>query len=128
MFEKFFKKEFNAVYDYKFWSEEEQHWIGENGALYSDFNEARAEFMDDADLNPKFAQFNKRYIGVEDKRLHINMRPDGAVLSLTEDRFICDDKKNKVFYDVFFGIGLFFKNVKSSCETQKEKRKLEVKK
>ena len=108
--EQFFKKESNAVYTYKFWSNEEKNWCGENGALYADFDEAKAEFIDDADLDPTFAQFSKRYIGAEDKRLHIRMRPDGAILSIAEDRFICDEQEHKIFYDVFFGMELAFKN------------------
>lgn len=108
--EQFFKKESNAVYTYKFWSNEEKNWCGENGALYADFDEAKAEFMDDADLDLTFAQFSKRYIGAEDKRIHILMRPDGAILSVAEDRFICDEQEHNLFYDVFFGMELAFKN------------------
>ena len=108
--EQFFKKESNAVYTYKFWSNEEKNWCGENGALYADFDEAKAEFIDDADLEPTFAQFSKRYFGAEDKRIYIRMRPDGAILSIAEDRFICDEQEHKIFYDVFFGMELAFKN------------------
>ena len=108
--EQFFKKESNAVYMYKFWSDVEKNWCGENGALYADFDEAKAEFIDDADLDPTFAQFSKRYIGAKDKRIHIRMRPDGAILSIAEDRFICDEQEHNLFYDVFFGMELAFKN------------------
>lgn len=110
LLERFYKKESNAVYTYKFWSDEEMDWIGENGALYADFEEAMAEFTDDADLDPMFAQFSKRYIGAEDKRIHIRMRPDGAVVSVAEDRFICNAQEHNIFYDVFFGIEFAFKN------------------
>ena len=110
LFARFYKKESNAVYTYKFWSDEEKDWIGDNGALYAEFEEAKNEFMDDADLDPTFAQFSKRFIGAEDKRIYIRMRPDGAILSIAEDRFICDEQKHKIFYDVFFGMELAFKN------------------
>ena len=116
LLERFYKKETNAVYTYKFWSDEEMYWIGENGALYADFEEAMAEFMDDADLNPTFAQFSKRYIGAEDKRIHIRMRPDGEVVSVAEDRFICDAQEHNLFYDVLFGMDLAFKNKKEDVE------------
>ena len=116
LLERFYKKESNAVYTYKVWCDEEEGWIGENGELYADFEEAMAEFMDDADLNPTFAQFSKRYIGAEDKRIHIRMRPDGAVVSVAEDRFICDAQEHKLFYDVLFGMDLAFKNKKEDVE------------
>jgi len=116
LLKQFYQKETNAVYTYKFWSDEEMCWIGENGALYADFEEAMAEFMDDADLNPTFAQFSKRYIGAEDKRIHIRMRLDGAVVSVAEDRFICDAQEHNLFYDVFFGMDLAFKNKKEDVE------------
>jgi 6-phosphogluconate dehydrogenase (decarboxylating) len=90
-------------------------WVGENGALYAKFEEAKTEFMDDADLDPTFAQFSKRYIGAEDKRIYTRMRPDGAILSIAEDRFICDEQEHKIFYDVFFGMELAFKKQISRC-------------
>ena len=55
LLERFFKKEPDAVYTYKFWNDEEKNWIGEDGALYADFEKSKAEFMDDADLDPAFA-------------------------------------------------------------------------
>lgn len=110
LLEQFYQKETNAVYTYKFWSDEEMDWVGENGALYADFDEAMAEFKEDSDLDPSFAQFSKRYIGAEDKRIHIRMRPDGAILSIAEDRFICDEQEHNLFYDVFFGMELAFKS------------------
>ena len=116
LLERFYKKESNAVYTYKFWSDEEMEWVGENGALYADFEEAKAEFMDDADLDPTFAQFSKRYIGTEDKRIHIRMRPDGAIMSIAEDRFICDEQEHNLFYDVFFGMELAFKSQKEDAK------------
>ena len=116
LLERFYKKESNAVYTYKFWSDEEMDWVGENGALYADFEEAKAEFMDDADLDPTFAQFSKRYIGTEDKRIHIRMRPDGAIMSIAEDRFICDEQEHNLFYDVFFGMELAFKSQKEDAK------------
>lgn len=110
LLERFYKKEPDAVYTYKFWNDEEKNWIGEDGALYADFEKSKAEFMEDADLDPAFALFSKRYIGAEDKRIHIRMRPDGAILSIAEDRFICDEQEHNLFYDVFFGMELAFKN------------------
>lgn len=85
LLERFYKKEANAVYTYRFWCDGETDWIGENGALYTDFDEAMTEFKDDSDIVPSFAQFSKRYIGKEDKRIHICIRPNGTVLSITED-------------------------------------------
>lgn len=116
LIEQFFKKESNAVYTYKFWSNEEKNWCGENGALYADFEDAKAEFIDDADLNPTFAQFSKRHIGTEDKRIHIRMRSNGAILGVTEDRFICDEQEHNIFYDVFFGMELVFKSKQVDAE------------
>ena len=112
---RFYKKESNSVYTYKFWSGDENDWVGENGALYAKFEEAKTEFMDDADLDPTFAQFSKRYIGAEDQRIYTRMRPDGAILSIAEDRFICDEQEHKIFYDVFFGMELAFKKQISRC-------------
>lgn len=116
LFERFYKKEPDAVYTYKLWNDEEENWIGEDGALYADFEKAKAEFMEDADLDPAFALFSKRYIGAEDKRIHIRMRPDGAILSIAEDRYICDEQTFKIFYDVFFGIELYFKSKRENAE------------
>ncbi|MBQ7358175.1 MAG: hypothetical protein IJW65_05525, partial [Clostridia bacterium] len=53
--EQFFLKEPNAVYTYKVWCDEEEGWIGSDGPLYVDFNEALAEFHNDADLCPGLA-------------------------------------------------------------------------
>lgn len=118
LLERFYRKESNAVYTYKFWSDDEKNWVGENGALYAKFEEAKTEFMDDADLNPTFAQFGKRYLGAEDKRIHIRMLPDGAILSVAEDRFICDEQEHKIFYDVFFGMELTFMNKTEDKENE----------
>lgn len=116
LLEQFYQKETNAVYTYKFWSDEGMDWVGEDGALYADFEGAKAEFMDDAGLDPAFAQFSKRYIGAEDKRIHLRMHPDGTVVSVAEDRFICDAQKHNLFYDVFFGMDLALKNKKEDVE------------
>ena len=110
LLKQFFQKEANAVYTYCFWCEEEQKWIGADGALYADFDGALAEFQDDADLEPDFALFTKRYIGAENKRLYLRMRPDGAVLGVEEALNDFDDEEYKIFYDVFYGMDLTYGN------------------
>ena len=101
-------KEPNAVYTYKLRSRSEEGWIGEGGALYADFSEAIAEFEGDAELDPDFALFCKRYIGGDDKRIYVRMRPDGSILKVEEDRFLGEEEEYRLFYDVFYAMGLAF--------------------
>ena len=107
LLEQFYKQDTDAVYTYRFWCEEERDWIGSDGALYAEFDGALEEFRDDADLDPTFALFAKRYIGKEDRRLYLRMRPDGAVLSIEEANFL-DDEDYGIFYDVYFGMRICF--------------------
>ncbi len=108
--EQFFKKEPGTVYTYKLWNDEEQAWIRDDGALYADFDAALTSFKNDADLNPTFAFFSKRYIGPEDKRLHIRMRPDGAIHSVENSQIIYRYEILEIFFEVFFGLERIFKN------------------
>lgn len=107
---KFFSEEQSAVYTYKLWYEAEREWAGEDGALYADLAEARADFADDAELSPDFALCCKRYIGREDKRIYVRMRQNGDILRVEEDRILTDDEVYKILYDVFYGMDLVFGN------------------
>lgn len=108
--ERFYKKESNAVYTYKVWCDEDQGWIGSDGPLYVDFEDALAEFKDDADLIPRLALFTKVYFGAEHQRLYVYMRPDGSVMKIAEDLFTFEEYEYKLFYEVFYGMELAFKN------------------
>ena len=110
LLERFHKKESNAVYTYKVWCEEDSDWLGGDGPLYVDFNEALAEFHNDADLCPKLALFTKVYFGAEHQRVYIYMRPDGAVTKVAADLLDLEEKEYKIFYEIFFGMDLVFKS------------------
>ena len=110
LLEQFYKKEPNAVYTYKVWCDEDQGWIGSDGPLYVDFEDALAEFKDDADLIPRLALFTKVYFGAEHQRLYVYMRPDGSVMRIAEDLLTFEEYEYKLFYEVFYGMALTFKN------------------
>lgn len=110
LLERFYKKESNAVYTYKVWCDEDGDWLGGDGPLYVDFNEAMAEFQNDADLCPKLALFTKVYFGAEHQRIYIYMRPDGAVTNVAADLIDLDEKEYKIFYEIFYGMDLVFKS------------------
>ena len=110
LLERFHKKESNAVYTYKVWCDEDGDWLGGDGPLYVDFNEALAEFKDDADLIPRLALFTKVYFGAEHQRLYVYMRPDGSVMRIAEDLLPFEEYEYKLFYEVFYGMALTFKN------------------
>lgn len=106
----FYKKEPNAVYTYKVWCDGDQGWIGSDGPLYVNFEEALAEFKDDADLSPRLALFTKVYFGAEHQRIYIYMRPDGAVTNVAADLIDLEEKEYKIFYEIFYGMDLVFKS------------------
>ena len=110
LLERFHKKESNAVYTYKVWCDEEEGWIGSDGPLYVDFEQALAEFQNDADLCPKLVLFTKVYFGAEHQRIYIYMRPDGAVTKVAADLIDLDENEYKIFYEIFYGMELAFKN------------------
>lgn len=110
LLERFHKKESNAVYTYKVWCDEDGDWLGVEGPLYVDFNEALAEFQNYADLCPKLALFTKVYFGAEHQRIYIYMRPDGAVTKVAADLIDLEEKEYKIFYEIFFGMDLVFKS------------------
>ena len=110
LLERFHKKESNAVYTYKVWCDEDGDWLGGDGPLYVDFNEALAEFQNDADLCPKLALFTKVYFGAEHQRIYIYMRPDGAVTKVAADLIELEEKGYKIFYEIFYGMDLVFKS------------------
>ncbi len=110
LMERFYKKESNAVYTYKVWCDEDGGWIGSDGPLYVDFEQVLAEFKDDADLCPRLALFTKVYFGAEHERLYIYMRPDGSVMRVAEDLLALEEYEYKLFYEVFYGMELAFKN------------------
>ena len=110
LLERFHKKESNAVYTYKVWCDEDGDWLGGDGPLYVDFNEALAEFQNDADLCPKLALFTKVYFGAEHQRIYIYMRPDGAVTKVAADLIDLQEKEYKNFYEIFFGMDLVFES------------------
>ena len=110
LLERFHKKESNAVYTYKVWCDEDGDWLGGDGPLYVDFNEALAEFQNYADLCPKLALFTKVYFGAEHQRIYIYMRPDGAVTKVAEDLIDLEEKEYKIFYEIFYGMNLVFES------------------
>ena len=110
LLERFYKKESNAVYTYKVWCDEDGGWLGGDGPLYVDFNEALAEFHNDASLCPRLALFTKVYFGAEHQRIYIYMRPDGAVTKVAADLIDLEEKEYKIFYEIFFGMDLVFKS------------------
>lgn len=105
---RFYKKETNAVYTYKVWCDEDGGWIGSDGPLYVDFEQALAEFQNDADLCPRLALFTKVYFGAEHQRIYIYMRPDGAVMKEAADLNDLKEKEYKYFYEIFYGMNLVF--------------------
>ena len=110
LLERFHKKESNAIYTYKVWCDEDGDWLGEDGPLYVDFNEALAEFHNDADLCPRLALFTKVYFGAEHQRIYIYMRPDGAVTKVAADLIDLEEKEYKIFYEIFYGMNLVFES------------------
>lgn len=110
LLERFHKKESNAVYTYKVWCDEDGDWLGGDGPLYVDFNEALAEFQNYADLCPKLALFTKVYFGAEHQRICIYMRPDGAVTKVAADLIDLEEKEYKIFYEIFYGMNLVFES------------------
>lgn len=110
LLERFYKRESNAVYTYKVWCDEDQGWIGSDGPLYVDFEQALAEFRNDADLCPGLALFTKVYFGAEHQRIYIYMRPDGAVNKVAADLIDLEEKEYKNFYEIFYGMDLVFKS------------------
>ena len=110
LLERFHKKESNAVYTYKVWCDEDGDWLGGDGPLYVDFNEALVEFHNDADLCPKLALFTKVYFGAEHQRIYIYMRPDGAVIKVAADLIDLKEKEYKNFYEIFYGMNLVFES------------------
>jgi hypothetical protein len=110
LLERFYKTESNAVYTYKIWCDEEGGWIGSDGPLYVDFEQALAEFQNDVDLCPKLALFTKVYFGAEHQRIYIYMRPDSAVTKVAADLIDLDENEYKIFYEIFYGMELAFKN------------------
>lgn len=110
LLERFYKKESNAVYTYKVWCDEDGDWLGGDGPLYVDFNEALAEFHNDADLCPKLALFTKVYFGAEHQRIYIYMCPDGAVTNVAADLIDLEEKEYKIFYEIFYGMNLVFES------------------
>lgn len=110
LLERFHKKESTAVYTYKVWCDEDGDWLGGDGPLYVDFNEALAEFQNDADLCPKLALFTKVYFGAEHQRIYIYMRPDGAVTKVAADLIDLKEKEYKNFYEIFYGMNLVFES------------------
>lgn len=109
LLERFYKKESNAIYTYKAWCDEDGDWLGGEGPLYVDFNEALAEFHNYADLCPRLALFTKVYFGAEHQRIYIYMRPDGAVMKVAADLNDLEEKEYKIFYEIFYGMDLIFK-------------------
>ena len=110
LLERFYKRESNAVYTYKVWCDEDQGWIGSDGPLYVNFEDALAEFQNYADLCPTLALFTKVYFGAEHQRIYIYMRPDGAVNKVAADLIDLEEKEYKIFYEIFYGMELAFKN------------------
>lgn len=110
LLERFYKKESNAIYTYKVWCDEEEGWIGSDGPLYVDFEQALAELQNDADLCPKLALFTKVYFGAEHQRIYIYMRPDGAVMKVAADLNDLEEKEYKTFYEIFYGMDLVFES------------------
>ena len=110
LLERFYKRESNAVYTYKVWCDEEEGWIGSDGPLYVDFEQALAEFQNDACLCPKLANFTKVYFGAEHQRIYIYMRPDGAVTKVAAELIDLDENENKILYEIYYGMELAFKN------------------
>ena len=110
LLERFYKKELNAVYTYKVWCDEDSDWLGEEGPLYVDFEQALAEFHDDADICPRLALFTKVYFGAEHQRIYIYLRPDGAVMRVAADLIDLEKNEYKIFYEIFFGMSLLFKS------------------
>ena len=110
LLERFYKTESNAVYTYKVWCDEDGDWLGEEGPLYVDFEQALEEFHDDAYLCPKLAIFTKVYFGAEHQRIYIYMRPDGAVTKVAADLIDLDENEYKIFYEIFYGMNLVFES------------------
>ena len=110
LLKQFYKKEPNAVYTYKVWCDGDQGWIGADGPLYVDFEQAMAEFQNDADLCPTLALFTKVYFGAEHQRIYIYMRPDGAVTKVAADLIDLEEKEYKIFYEIFYGMNLVFES------------------
>lgn len=106
---RFYEKEANAVYTYMLWCDEEG-WIGEDGPLYGDLEEALCAFRDDADLHPPFGLLQKRYVGAENQRIMVRLRPeDGAVMGVGEEWIVNgDDHAYKTLYSVWWGISLMY--------------------
>ena len=110
LLERFYKKEANAVYTYKVWCNEDSDWLGGEGPLYVDFEQALAEFYNYADLCPRLALFTKVYFGAEHQRIYIYMRPDGAVTKVAADLNDLEEKEYKIFYEIFYGMDLVFES------------------
>ena len=110
LLERFHKKESNAVYTYKVWCDEDGDWLGGDGPLYVDFEQALAEFQNYADLCPRLALFTKVYFGAEHQRIYIYMRPDGAVTKVAADLIDLEEKEYKIFYEIFYGMNLVFES------------------
>ena len=109
LLERFFNEEHNAVYTYKCWCEDECEWLGEDGPLYADFDGALREFKDDLEFEPEFGIISKRYIGPNDERIHVRLRPeDFAVMRLAEDWIVDNDKDYKLCYSVWWALFLIY--------------------
>lgn len=110
LLDRFYKTESNAVYTYKVWCDEDSDWLGGEGPLYVDFEQALAEFYNYADLCPRLALFTKVYFGAEHQRIYIYMRPDGAVTKVAADLNDLEEKEYKIFYEIFYGMDLVFES------------------
>ena len=75
-----------------------------------DFQQALAEFYNDADLCPRLTLFTKVYFGAEHQRIYIYMRPDGAVMKVAADLNDLEEKEYKNFYEIFYGMNLVYES------------------
>lgn len=97
----FYKTEDNAVFSYRMYFDDDgdRDWYNVS-AFFRTFEEAYEHSKDDGESpHPKFIEFVKTYIGVEEKQIFVRLNLDKELVRVEETNFLIDDND----FDVFRG-------------------------
>ena len=103
---KFYKKEPDAVYTYRFLCDGENTWC-DSHSFFGCVEEMQADAHDDCGFTPVMYEYTKMYLGAEGKKIILYVNGEGEHVDVDECG-ILDEKEEEIFRDVFDGMSLSF--------------------
>ena len=103
---RFYEKEPDTVYTYRFIFEGDDTWC-DSHSFFGCFDEMQADAHDDCGCRPVMYEYIKIYLGAEGQKLYLYVNDEEDPIDVDECG-ILDEKEVEIFKDVFYGMRLSF--------------------